>query len=743
MRFFKYPMAETRIAVRSAEFMETALSLIQHNVHRVHKRSLNASDLLTASDLATIAHVTGCLAIRQPPECKKDCWSNRYRTFTSECNNRRKPRLGASNTPFTRLLPARYEDGISIPLGWTPNKLHFGFRLPLVRKVSNIILRTLNENVDLDTETSHLFMQWGQWIDHDMTLTPVSGSLQTFNDGINCETTCVQKSPCFPIKIPQHDTRITDSNNMCMPFFRSAPACGSGELGSLFGEFNTRQQINSVTAFLDMNEVYGSTACLANKLRNLTNELGLLAVNEAFSDNGLEYLPFNTISSNLCGRMGESCVISQNSTPCFIGGDVRVNEQLGLLSFHTIFLREHNRLARELKRLNPHWSGNTTYLEARKIMGAFQQIINHRDYVPLIIGKDATQKFLPDYADYDEFVDPSIANVFATAAFRFGHLTIRPTLSRFGENYQEHPEFKNLLLHLTFFTPGKLVKEGGVDPLMRGLLGSPAKLQTQDKMMPDELRERLFELTSNIALDLGSLNMQRSRDHGIPGYNAWRKFCDLSQPKSLTELTAVLNNAQLARRLIRLYGTPDNIDVWLGGISEPFVEGGKMGPLFACLIGKQFQNLRDGDRFWWEHGGVFTGSQRQALAQISMSRIICDNTRIQFLPRDAFRFRQFPEGYVNCSQIPQVDLSAWKEDVKVTPCGSIPVIAQGHFSICKSSVRYTCESGFKLAGEDTIKCLSNGRWNSAPPSCKGPKQTGSNGKRKNGRKASRPRGDNR
>ncbi|XP_048449623.1 myeloperoxidase-like, partial [Rhincodon typus] len=87
LRFFKHPMAETRVAVRSAEYMENTLRLIQHHVHRVHKRSLNATDLLTPSDLDAIARVTGCLAVRQPPLCKSDCFTDRYRTFTSVCNN--------------------------------------------------------------------------------------------------------------------------------------------------------------------------------------------------------------------------------------------------------------------------------------------------------------------------------------------------------------------------------------------------------------------------------------------------------------------------------------------------------------------------------------------------------------------------------------------------------------------------------------------------------------------------------
>ncbi|GCC26274.1 hypothetical protein chiPu_0004689 [Chiloscyllium punctatum] len=716
LRFFKTPVAETRVAVRSAEYMENTLRLIQQHVHRVHKRSLNVTDLLEPADLDAIARITGCLIIRQPPTCKTGCFENRYRTFTSVCNNRRKPRLGSSHTALTRWLPPRYEDGFSLPLGWTPGRRVSRFPLPLARQVSNTILRTPNEAIVMDTENSHMLMQWGQWLDHDLSLSPHSPSIQTFSDGIDCERTCIQRNPCFPIRIPPNDTRITDPDT-CLPFIRSAPACGSGELGALFGDVNTRQQINVLTSFIDVNEVYGSTDCVANKLRNLTNELGLMAVNEEFSDNGREYLPFNTLSSNLCGNMAESCFTNENSTPCFLGGDVRVNEQLGLTVMHTLFLREHNRLARELKKLNPHWSGETTYQEARKILGAFQQIITYKEYLPLVIGDEATQTFVPPYEGYNESVDPGIANVFSTACLRLGHLMIKPLVFRLDENYQEHPQFGSIYLHEAFFTPGRLIQEGGVDPLMRGLVGSPAKLQTQGMMMHDELRERLFELTSRLGMDLGALNLQRSRDHGLPGYYEWRRFCGLPTPRGRGGLRRILQNRTLADEFISLYGTPENIDVWVGAISEPFVTGGRVGPLLACLVGQQFKNLRDGDRFWWENDETFPAHQRQALKDISLSRIICDNTGIHFLPQQAFRFHPFPIGYVNCSEIPQVDLSAWREDVQVTPCGPVPVVPHGFFSICESSVMYSCESGFSLVGGDTITCLSNGEWNQEPPGC--------------------------
>ncbi|XP_051891922.1 myeloperoxidase-like [Pristis pectinata] len=659
LAYFKQPVAETRTVVRSAEYMETALKLIQRNANSIYKHWLNVTDLLTQSDLDTISRITGCSAAFLPTVCEDDCWSNRYRTINSECNNRKKPHLGAANVAFARWLPAQYEDGFSLPKGWSRRTLHSGFHLPLVRRVSNKILQVANQIVPLDQDNAHTFVQWGQWLDHDLDLAPQSGSIQTFNEGINCDKTCARRSPCFPIRIPRNDFRFNNSVG-CMPFLRSAPVCGTGKLGLFFGHVSVREQLNAVTAFIDSSMVYGNAKSIANRIRNHTTDLGLLKVNQNYSDNGLEYLPFSS------SEQESPCAMNPNSSgvPCFLAGDGRVNEHLGLLSFHVLFLREHNRLARALKRLNQHWSGETIYQEARKIMGAFHQIITFRDYIPRLIGPAAMQKFLPPYTGYNDSIDPRIANVFATACFRYAHVTIQPLVHRFNESYQEHPQYPNLPLRNSFFSPWRVVDQGGVEPILRGLLANPAKRQKQNRMIVDELRQHLFELTSRLPLDLASLNLQRSRDHGLPGYNAWRKFCGLSEPNSVKDLTVVLRNSRLARDLFKLYGTPDNIEPWLGGVSEPSVRGGRLGPLLACLAGQQFKNLRDGDRFWWEHQGVFTDSQQQALKQISLSRVICDNTRIEEVPRDAFRFRTYPEGYVRCTQISQVDLSAWKENVE-------------------------------------------------------------------------------
>ncbi|KAJ8005640.1 hypothetical protein DPEC_G00120030 [Dallia pectoralis] len=662
-RLLTQPARDTRSAVRAAEYMENTIKLLVERSaknHRIHKRSLNATDLISADDLNTIASLTGCAARTHAPSCNAIPTVNKYRTATSVCNNRKDPRRGASNTPFIRWLPAEYEDGISLAKGWNPEIRLNGNYLPLVREVSDQILRPVDNNLESDSLNTHLVTFFGQWTDHDLTLTPNSPSIRSFNNGINCDSSCDRTEPCFPITIPEDDPR---ADKTCITFFRSAPACGTGNTGYIFGASNVRQQINALTSFIDLGQVYGSEDALARDLRDLTKDKGLLRVNTQYKDNGRELLPFSSISINMCASHRR---ITNNSkaveVPCFVAGDVRSTENLALTSIHTIMLREHNRLARALARLNSHWNGETIYQEARKIMGAYSQVFTFRDYLVHIVGPDLVEKKLSSYPGYDENVDPTIANVFASAAFRFAHPTIQPFQFRLDKDFKESKKFPSPLLHNAFFTPWRILFEGGLDPVVRGLVGRPNKLNTQDHILHDELREKLFDLSIHLNRDLGSLNMQRGRDHGIPGYNKWRGFCGLTQPKNLRQLAVVMNNTVLAKKLLNLYGTPDNIDIWLGGVAEPFVPNGRVGPLLGCLISNQFQKIRQGDRFWWENAGVFTAAQKQSLEKASLSRIICDNTGVGEVPKNPFYFRPRGSGYTPCKDIDAFDLSPWKEN---------------------------------------------------------------------------------
>ena len=99
----------------------------------------------------------------------------------------------------------------------------------------------------------------------------------------------------------------------------------------------------------------------------------------------------------------------------------------------------------------------------------------------------------------------------------------------FASLYLSHPH--SVHLHISLYPPPavslsvcpslslslSLSLPGGVDPVLRGLLLSPAKLQVPGQMMVEELTERLFQAQGGMPLDLAALNLQRGRDHGLPG----------------------------------------------------------------------------------------------------------------------------------------------------------------------------------------------------------------------------------
>ena len=85
--------------------------------------------------------------------------------------------------------------------------------------------------------------------------------------------------------------------------------------------------------YIDASQVYGSSLDLAISLRNLTNDLGRLREGLGYNY-GKPLLPFNTRHFIDCRRDPR-----ESNIGCFLTGDVRANEQLGLISMHTLWFR--------------------------------------------------------------------------------------------------------------------------------------------------------------------------------------------------------------------------------------------------------------------------------------------------------------------------------------------------------------------------------------------------------------------
>ncbi|KAK3609594.1 hypothetical protein CHS0354_038592 [Potamilus streckersoni] len=271
-------------------------------------------------------------------------------------------------------------------------------------------------------------------------------------------------------------------------------------------------------------------------------------------------------------------------------GDVRVNQHPALASLHTIFMREHNRIATGLGALKNSWSDQIIFDEARKIVGAILQHITYNEYLPEILGSvimnsNGLNPLSAGYFNgYQSNTNPSIMNEFVTAAFRFGHSMIRDSLNYHGTS---------LLFKDVFINPVTLYDtNGGIDSITKGLVDSQS--QKVDNLITQQVTRHLFERQPGFGADLAAINIQRGRDHGIPFYLLIKKACNV---------TGNVHNPSIWASLKAIYHIPDDIDLFPAGVSETPVAGGKIGPTFACIIAKQFEALKKGDRYYYENSG--------------------------------------------------------------------------------------------------------------------------------------------
>ncbi|XP_053565707.1 peroxidasin homolog isoform X2 [Bombina bombina] len=699
LALFRYPRDPYTVEqARAGEIFERTLQLIQEHVQNglmvdLNGTSYHYNDLVSPQYLNVIANLSGCTAHRRINNCSNMCFHQKYRTHDGTCNNLQHPMWGASLTAFERLLKSVYENGFNLPRGINTDRPYNGFPLPLPRLVSTNLIGT--HTVTPDEQYTHMLMQWGQFLDHDLDSTVVALSQARFSDGQYCSSVCTNDAPCFPVVVPPNDPRIRN-NARCMFFVRSSPVCGSGMTSLLMNSVYPREQMNQLTSYIDASNVYGSSDHESQEIRDSASHRGLLKQG-IVQRSGKPLLPFAPGPPTECMRDE-----NESPIPCFLAGDFRANEQLGLTSMHTLWFREHNRIATELLRLNPHWDGETIYHETRKIVGAEMQHITYSHWLPKILG-DVGMKMLGEYKGYDPNINAGILNEFATAAFRFGHTLINPILYRLDENFEPIPQ-GHLPLHKAFFSPFRIVNEGGIDPLLRGLIGIAGKMRVPSQLLNTELTEKLFSMAHTVALDLAAINIQRGRDHGIPPYHDFRVYCNLSSVNNFEDLKNEIGNPDIREKLKRLYGSPLNIDLFPALMVEDIIPGSRLGPTLMCLLSTQFRNIRNGDRLWHENPGVFTPAQLTQIKQTSLARILCDNgDNITKVQPDVFRVAEFPHGYVSCKHIPKLDLRMWQDCCE--DCRT-----RGQFSVLSNQFRgkRSVEHSYKEEKpSDTIASSSN------------------------------------
>ena len=502
-------------------------------------------------------------------------------------NNFSHPAWGAVQTPLISIAPLAYADGASTPAG--------GNR-PNPRVISNALAQQ-DVSIPDPRGLTNVIWAWGQFLDHDLDLTPELSYQEA-----------ARQDRFISIPVPSGDPYLD-------PF-------GTGEVsielrdtvrmeGTGTDPSNPSQLPNVVTSWMDGSQVYGSSQERALALRSFT--AGELLISEG------NLLPLNTAgleNDNPTERPPEQL---------FVAGDVRANENVVLTSLHTLFVREHNRLARQLALAEPTWSDEQLYQAARQINAAQIQSITYNDYLPTLLGVAA----LPTYGGYDPSVNPGISRTFSTAAFRLGHTQLSSEIFRIDPDGALIPE-GNLSLAESFFPGSGALQQAGIDPILRGLAASAS--QRVDTETIGDVRNLLFGFgPAASARDLFAINIQRGRVNGIADYNTIREAFGLSRVQSFAEITS---DPSKRAALTTLYESVDSIDAFVGMLAEDLLPGASVGETISAVLVDQFTRLRAADRYYFEN--VLSADDLERVQSTQLSDIILRNTDTKNIQANVF-----------------------------------------------------------------------------------------------------------
>lgn len=518
---------------------------------------------------------------------------DRFRSIDGRDNGGRD--LGAAGTSLQRLdLEVRPFDG-----GAEPNP----------RRISSLVCRQVGGGLD-PWRRSEFVWAWGQFLDHELDLV---------KDRKLPDDAPADHPDRSPIEVPADDHRL-EFRGTTIPFVRSVRR-------------NDHDLPNSHTAYIDASNVYGTCRQRLERLRSkaggkMATTHGRLLPHDTTGDDDCEPHdparatgtdPQLTAAKLLLGdaMQPDARAVSAAAGPPrlqYLAGDIRANEHPVLLSLHTIFVREHNWWCDRLADRDSSWDDEELFQRARKLVGAEMQSVTYNEFLPALLGTGA----LGSYDGFDAAVDPGISVLFATACYRLGHSMVHDDVVLSSEGY-------SVQLADMFFAP-EFVERLGVERWLSRLAYRP--VNAIDPRVVDGLREFLFRNRegngSQQMLDLAALNIQRGRDHGLPDFNRCRQArgIDLPPVGSFAELTG---DPWLTERLEQAYGQIEQLDPWVGALSERPAEGRRVGDLLHATLVDQFTRLRDGDFYWFEHDPHLDDEDRACVRDTTLGDIIMRN----------------------------------------------------------------------------------------------------------------------
>jgi hypothetical protein len=394
-----------------------------------------------------------------------------------------------------------------------------------------------------------------------------------------------------------------------------------------------RQQVNHVSPYMDMSVIYGSTEEVAHHLRANDGSGKLKMVSSPYHDGLLLKL--------------------DSETQQYKSGDIRVNENVLLAAYHTLWNREHNWWCDRLKHEHHDWSGDKIYHTARHIVAGELQAITYREWLPILIG---TKDLFGRKACYDPKCYVTVRNEVATAFLRIGHTLVTDTIEARDIDHYFCPVIENRTL--TLLEAFEQTSVGGslwkydIDTYILG--GIKQQAEQLDPKVNNDLRGNIF--------DLAAMNLARGRNHELPSY---QKMYEAVKKEPFSNINQLTDSFYVKQRLIHVYGKHEYydqgyrdyhvnhhyqqedgrcdyfepIDLWIAAISEKKLPGALMGEIGARAIMEQFDNMRNCDPYFYLWDPVVE-HYLDEIHNTRLSKIIIRNTKIpnSVVKPNAFKF---------------------------------------------------------------------------------------------------------
>ncbi|KAF2249722.1 heme peroxidase [Trematosphaeria pertusa] len=353
---------------------------------------------------------------------------------------------------------------------------------------------------------------------------------------------------------------------------------------------------NENTHWWDGSQIYGNSEARTKELRGKA-EMGKLELDEE------KFVTFLPRDENGIPRTG-----------------FYANWWLGLEMLHTLFVLEHNAICEELVKSYPDWSSEKVFDTARLVNCALMAKIHTVEWTPAILAHPALQVGMS--ANWWGILGEKLYKL-------LGRVAPGETISGIpGSGAEQHgapfsltEEFVSVYrLHtlipddIAFFEAksGEHKKTYPINQVAFGNARNPLqeeKLGFQDifysfginypgavtlNNTPDFLRD--LRTPEGRHVDMGTIDILRDRERGVPRYNQFRKLFHMAPATSFLNLTG--GNKEVADKLEKVYEEDiEKVDLLVGCLCEPLPKGfGFSDTAFRVFILMASRRLKS-DRF--------------------------------------------------------------------------------------------------------------------------------------------------